>query len=419
MHLTKLVKKGFFELVEIPLLVNNTVNALWPDGKRPQLHEKKRTPLGWEFSFVMPAAMCFRDFANREEYFRDAVGDVTTEMVHVGRLAILKVITKRIEKRYEYDWDYKYPKDMVLPIPIGYRHDGLHVEDLSKIPHVLVAGVTRSGKSNFIHTTVNSLLRLPLPPKIILIDLKRLEYTYLGNKVLLITDELSANMALLRTVAEMYNRIEVLKAARCVNIFKYNEKHNPMQHIVLIVDELAELDDERAQKDFERLATLSAAAGICLIAATQRPDAQTFKHFGKAKSCLLGRLSFKMADAINSKIVLDSDMATKIPNIRGRAIWKFDDPIQVQVPYIDPEEAEARLLEQPSKGSLPGCFDSRDTKRMGSARRRSIADTFVSLLQSSSETTGQTGGTEENKTLLPNRTLCLPRRLPWRHTDAD
>lgn len=343
MELIKTIKKGYHELVEIPNLVTATTNALWAETKRPQLHEKKRTALGWDFMFTLPAGMTFKAFASNEEAYRDSIGDVTTEMQHVGQFALLKVITKRIERRYEYDWTCNYSTDMVLPIPIGYKCDGLHVEDLSKIPHVLIGGVTRSGKSNFIHSTVNSLLRLPFPPKIVLIDLKRLEYTYLENHVLLATKKDDAYLVLMRLVAEMNNRIELLKSARCVNIFKYNKKHEPLQHIVVIVDELAELDDEYAQECFEKLATLSAAVGICLIAATQRPDAQTFKHFGKAKSCLLGRLSFRMADAINSKIVLDCDLATKIPNIRGRAIWKFDEPIEVQTPYIDPDYCSLRL----------------------------------------------------------------------------
>ena len=366
---------------EIPLAIISTVEAIWAESKRPQLHSKRKTNDGWEFVFTLPPGMTFRQFANQEEAFRDAIGDVTTEMLHKDRFSILNIITRRIGKRYEYDWNYQPDKKMYLPIPIGYTHNGLYVEDLATIPHVLVAGVTRSGKSNFLHTVVNSLLQLDFPPKVVIIDLKTLEYTYLENKVLLVTQKLDACMALIRLLIEMRNRIEILKAARCVNIFKYNEKYEPMPHVVVIVDELAELDDERAQKDFETIAALSAAAGFCIVAATQRPDKETFKHFGRTKGQLLGRLCFRMVDAVNSRIVLDSDAATKLPKIKGRAIWRLDEQIEVQVPYLDPEIAEEFLNEQPQKMFGARRTDSIDNYGMGSDVNRSNLPTIISVIR--------------------------------------
>jgi S-DNA-T family DNA segregation ATPase FtsK/SpoIIIE len=381
-------RQDFLELVmplcgmKIPLLISNTVNALWSDGKRPQLHSKKKTALGWEFAFALPAGMTYRTFANAEEAFRDAIGDVTTEMIHVGQLAILKVITNKIGKKYPYDWDARPPKDMLLPFPVGYTHAGLIWEDLAEIPHMLIGGATGQGKSVSIHVIANTFLHLPEPPKIVLIDMKVSEYAYLENHVLLITEQKDANKALLRLVVEMKNRQQVLKNSRCVNIQEYNEAYPPMPYIVLIIDELAELVDEQSQEAIETLLRLCRSTGICIIMATQRPDQHTFKRFGQSKANCLGRLCFSVADAVNSKIILDSSEAASLPDVRGRAIWKLGKTTQVQVPYLTRKEAEAMLYEQSAIRGSKRSADNRHIDGMGSNGHRSITNTALSLLSS-------------------------------------
>jgi S-DNA-T family DNA segregation ATPase FtsK/SpoIIIE len=162
---------------------------------------------------------------------------------------------------------------------------------------------------------------------------------------MLVTEKDMANKVLVRLVAEMRKRQALLKQSKCVNIQKYNNKYDYMDYIVLIIDELAELTDAAAQENLETLLRLCRASGICIISATQRPSSTMFskKSFGDCKANYRGRLCFQTADAVNSKIILDSVEAANLPNIPGRAIWKLDKPIEVQTPYLDPEKAEVLL----------------------------------------------------------------------------
>lgn len=329
---------------EVPLAMTEVIEACWGDERRPQLNRKMRTALGFDFYYCLPAGISFRDFAARKEYFRDAIGQHSTvDIIHSGKMALVRVVTQQLKSKYLYEYDYD-KSGGELVIPIGHTHEKLMTIPLETIPHILVAGITRSGKSNFIHVAVNSLLALPAKPQIILIDLKMSEYNYLEDSVMLVTDREGAGATLSGLVAEMRRRQRLLKASKCVNVIKYNAKHEPLPYIVLIIDELAELDDEDAQESVECLLRLCAASGVCILAATQRPDAQTFKHFGQSKANFLGRLCYQVADTLNSNMVLGNGMAAEIPAIRGRAIWKIGkDCVMVQTPYLDPEEAEKRL----------------------------------------------------------------------------
>lgn len=332
--------------MEIPLRMSQVIEACWADEKRPQLNSKKRTQLGYKFYYELPPGISFRDFAGKREYFRDNIGlHSTVDIIHTGKLALVKVINQQLKAMYSYDWDYT--KAGILPIPIGYTHEKLIIADLSDIPHVLIGGITGGGKSNAIHVIVNSLLQLKVCPQIILIDLKMSEYNYLENHVMLVTEHDHASQSIEGLVTEMRRRQRLLKASKCVNIKKYNAKHSEKLHyIVLVIDELAELTNENAQDDVETLLRLCRASGISIIAATQRPDANTFKKFGQSKANFRGRLCFQVADSINSKIILDNGMGADLPDNPGRAIWRLGkDCIELQTPFLDPEDAEKRLEE--------------------------------------------------------------------------
>ena len=369
---------------EIPLAIISTVEAIWAESKRPQLHEKRKTQDGWEFKFALPPGMSYRDFANREEYFRDSIGDITTSMQHIGKLALLKVVEKKIPKKVVFNFDnIHYVSDMVLPMLIGYNHEGAVYADLAKVYNMLIGGYIGGGKSNIIHVITNTLLHLPQPPKIVIVDLKVVEYDYLSQRVLLVTEQLTARMALTRIVVEMRNRLQILLQAKCVNIEKYNERYGGMDYIVLIIDELAELKDKQAQEDLETLLRLGRAPGIRIILATQRPDCEIFgkKSFGACKANLVGRLCFQVSDSINSKIILDSTEAASLPKIPGRAIWKLGEAIEVQTPYLDPDIAEV-YLDKPSEMFGQRRADSIDNSRMGRNVDRASIFTSIPLLSS-------------------------------------
>jgi S-DNA-T family DNA segregation ATPase FtsK/SpoIIIE len=330
---------------EEPLEIKEVVEALWAKEKRPQMGKVKKTALGWEINFTLPAGISFRDFSNKAEYFRDALGDVNVEIIRAGKQARLKVITNLLKSKYPYDWSVK--REGILPVQFGYSTDGLKILDLAKHEHILIGGETGSGKTTLLNSIICSLLTLPEPPIIMLIDLKVSgDYSYLEDKLTLITDRGEAYTALARLMAEVIMRQRKLKAAKCPDILKYNQRGDKMPYIILIIDELAQLKDPGAQEVLEDLLSLSRASGVRIIGATQRPSAKIFrlKSFGDAKANFTIRVCYRTMSGIDSRIILDATNGADLPKIPGRGILRIGcDLIEIQTPYLCTEVAEREL----------------------------------------------------------------------------
>ncbi len=384
---------------DIPLAVIETIEALWADTRRPQIHAKKRTETGYTFTIALPAGISFRDFYSKLDYFKDAAGGdkINVDIRQSGKMAILQISTNLLKSYFDYPSDY--PRTGALPIPVGYSTAGLQVVDLAKLPHMLIGGATGAGKSNAVHVIVNSLLSLREPPVIVIIDLKMSEYNYLENQLLLVTELETACQALNRLVQEMRRRQLLLKESRCVNIQKYN-KHGKLPYIVLIIDELAEMKDKDAQEDLETLLRLCRASGICIVAATQRPSSKIFtsKSFGDAKANFTGRLCFQTISGVDSRIILDSSEGADLPAIPGRAYWRLGRELtEIQTPYLDPEEVVC--VEQLPPTMLPEGFASaRDFDRMGCPGHRAATDIAVPVSPGSATQAGRTRRSRSNKT---------------------
>ncbi len=188
--------------------------------------------------------------------------------------------------------------------------------DLAKMPHLLIAGTTGSGKSVCINTIINSLLyrRSPKEVKLLLVDPKRVELQcYNGLPHLLIpvvSDPHKASHALAWAVGEMMDRYNLLHEANTRNIDTYNEHVGPdgekMPHIVIIIDELADLM-LTCKKDVEericRIAQLARAAGIHLIVATQRPSTDVIT--GLIKANIPSRVAFTVSSNVDSRTIID------------------------------------------------------------------------------------------------------------------
>jgi len=340
-------KKKIAQMVgrETPLIVREVIDALWEENRRPLIHKEEKTGAGWDFVITLPPSLSHQDFIKKLDYFKDHTGIQNIEVKRQGKGIFMRFIDDTLQDYYEYDW--QYPKKGTLPIPLGYTPQGLVTTDLADIPHVLVAGTTGGGKSNMLHVWINSLLNLPAPPLMVVIDLKMAEYAYLKNHLALIVDPDNARNMLASMVREMRRRQECFMATLTVNIKKYNS-HYPneaMRHIVCIVDELGELGDKRALGHLDSLLRLSRSAGFSFVLATQRPSS-TFlaeKSFGDLKANLRGRLALGVTDNINSKIILDDTRAATMADLPGRAMWKLGNKFtEIQTPYLDPESVEVR-----------------------------------------------------------------------------
>lgn len=233
--------------------------------------------------------------------------------------------------------------------------------ELNKMPHVLVAGSTGSGKSVCINGIIISILMRAKPHevKMMMIDPKMVELNvYNGVPHLLapvVTDPRKASVALKKVVSEMERRYELFSHTGTRNIEGYNdhieqwntendEKHPRMPYIVVIVDELADLmmvASSDVEDSITRLAQMARAAGIHLIIATQRPSVDVIT--GIIKANIPSRIAFAVSSAVDSRTILDGSGAEKL---LGRGDMLFlpagaSKPVRVQGAFVSDQEVEA------------------------------------------------------------------------------
>ncbi len=248
-------------------------------------------------------------------------------------------------------------KDSSSPLTIALGKDIVgnpFVTDLKKLPHLLIAGTTGSGKSVGINAMLLSLLYRNSPDtlKLLMIDPKMLEFSIYNDIPHLLTPVITkpkhAITALANMVNEMERRYKILSQSKTKNIENYNEKakkqglpHIP--YIVVIIDELADLmmtSGKEVEFYISRLAQMARASGIHLLVATQRPSVDVVT--GLIKANLPSRISFKVGQKIDSKVILDASGAD---SLLGRGDMLFTPPgssglIRLHAPYASEEEIE-------------------------------------------------------------------------------
>ncbi len=258
-----------------------------------------------------------------------------------------------------------------LPIALGKTISGeVYVDDLTKMPHLLVAGSTGSGKSIGINIIITSLLYKlhPNDLKFLLIDPKKIElnlYEKLKHHYLAVSKDFSekiitmpqnAVLALKSLEIEMEKRYERLANATVRNISDYNKKfsegrlkndenikHGKMPYIVVIIDELADLmitASKEVEEPIARLAQLARAVGIHLILATQRPSVDVIT--GVIKANFPARIAYLVNSKVDSRTILDMNGAEQLLG-KGDMLYTppgAGKPVRIQSPYITGEEVE-------------------------------------------------------------------------------
>jgi len=220
--------------------------------------------------------------------------------------------------------------------------------DLPKMPHLLIAGTTGSGKTVCVNTLILSLLfqNSPETLRFIMVDPKRVELTlYNGIPHLLtpvITDPAKMVAALKWTIGEMERRFDALAAAGNRDITSYNQTHKEkMPYIVFVVDELADLMAMAASEveaGIIRIAQMARAVGIHLVVATQRPSVDVIT--GLMKANIPARIAFSVASSIDSRTILDSPGAEKLLG-RGDMLFltaELSKPLRIQGAFVSEEE---------------------------------------------------------------------------------
>ena len=256
---------------------------------------------------------------------------------------------------------------MELPIALGKTiQNEVFVADLTKMPHLLIAGATGQGKSVGINVVLMSLLykKHPSQVKLILIDPKKVElfpYAHLENHFLgflpdqlepIVTDTTKVVHTLNSLIIEMETRYDLLKKAETRNIAEYNDKfvarrlnpnkgHKFLPYIVLVIDEFADLimtAGKEVELPIGRLAQLARAVGIHLIIATQRPSVNIIT--GVIKANFPARIAFKVASKVDSRTILDSGGAEQLTGRGDMLLSVGGDIIRLQSAFVDTPEVE-------------------------------------------------------------------------------
>ncbi|MBZ0199447.1 MAG: DNA translocase FtsK 4TM domain-containing protein [Ignavibacteriaceae bacterium] len=291
-----------------------------------------------------------------------------------------------------------------LPIALGKTINGdVYITDLAKMPHMLIAGSTGSGKSVGINMLVASLLysKHPADVKLIMIDPKKIElsfYNKLRRHYLAVSPDLEEEIItvpqnavlLLKSVEyEMEKRYDKLAKAGVRNIVDYNKKvkdpkkrppdtekikHHPIPYLVVIIDELADLmitAGKEVEEPIARLAQLARAVGIHLVLATQRPSVNVIT--GVIKANFSARVAYQVATKIDSRTILDMNGAEQL---LGKGDMLFlptgsPKPIRIQNAFISTDEVEKLtnyIYSQPAYSKpyfLPSLYDKKKEASAG------------------------------------------------------
>ncbi len=260
---------------------------------------------------------------------------------------------------------------MELPVALGKNiQNEVFVADLTKMPHLLIAGATGQGKSVGINVILMSLLykKHPSQVKLILIDPKKVElfpYSRLENHFLsflpdqvepIVTETAKVVQTLNSLIIEMEARYDLLKRAEVRNIAEYNDKfvarrlsplkgHRFLPYIVLIIDEFADLimtAGKEVELPIGRLAQLSRAVGIHLIIATQRPSVNIIT--GVIKANFPARIAYKVVSKVDSRTILDAGGAEQLTGKGDMLLSVGGDVIRLQSAFVDTPEVE-RVIE--------------------------------------------------------------------------
>lgn len=240
----------------------------------------------------------------------------------------------------------------LLFLPLGLDVSGNpQAIDLTKMPHVLIAGTTGSGKSVLLNSWISTLLLRTKPEEVrmILVDPKRVELTlyndipHLLTKVIVDPKEIIS--ALKWTVMEMESRYKIFAKVRARNIEGYNRLKGveTIPYILLIIDELADLmifAPGEAENLITRIAQMARATGIHLILSTQRPSVDVIT--GLMKANIPARVAFNVASMIDSRVILDMPGAEKLLG-RGDMLFLSPDqakPRRIQGPFIAEKEVQ-------------------------------------------------------------------------------
>lgn len=352
-------KKLFLEVVKNKgLCVTNDTG----DKVYPNVHRQER--LGSthiRFTINIPPGLGLDSFMKNKDLFEIALG-ASCSFYRKGKFVIADVFTGKIPDELDLTEEYLYKaneiikkKGIKLGFPYGVSARGLEVIDLTEIKHFLIGGLTGGGKTNLIKVIILSIINLFNSSifKFYLVDLKRgVEMHKFRN--LKEVAEIIDNTSRLRTFLvdeldeEFIRRTDLFKKLDVATIEEYNEEchyYERLPYLIFIIDEFAEVSPkelgnsgvnsaekkirEECHSQLSHCLRQGRFVGFISITATQRPDKDILP--GQLKANIPATAAFRTRNELNSSILLENDLASKLPPLPGRSIYQFDIDLETQV----------------------------------------------------------------------------------------
>jgi len=340
----------------------NTFEALNFETKynqTPLIIEKRKTDYGWFFALTLPAGISAKDVEGKLNYFEEQTGG-TIELRHKGKTIWMDVCTYEHPDKIPFAFNPADHGKMFAPLPIGHNAKGKTVViDLGDgIYHILCVGTVGGGKSNIIHQWAWSSIQAGYATFII--NTAKREHDYLKNHAIVAQDKVTARKLLQQLNEEMDRRQLELEKYEAVKIQEYPHPEN-MPVICVILDELADFQDQEGIEALHRLLFLGRSSGLFVLAATQRSSSKLFKSesFTEMRHLFNGRLCFKVNDRFTSDMALGNDLACNLPTkadgtpVAGLAVWQHGASQIVKTMFFDIKQARREVANLPqSKGVI-------------------------------------------------------------------
>lgn len=281
-------------------------------------------------------------------------------------LVVVELLTKPIDKvKFSEVAQSMWNNNNVLPLALGRTYSGEDlIADIASMPHLLISGTTGSGKSVLLHSILSGLMLSGKPIKLVLIDPKKVEFSYYSNiKQLMypvITGAEDALSVLTDLVYEMETRFQEMSKISVNSIDRFNNKkpNNIMPYIVLIIDEFSDImnvSKKIFQKKLCMLAQKSRACGIHIIISTQRPSVDVVT--GLIKANFPARISCRVTSLTDSRIVLGCSGAEKLLGCGDALINSTGyDMVRFQGSYINPTEIQ-KICEYYKRNKILSMFN--------------------------------------------------------------
>ena len=309
----------------------------------------------WLLVINLPPGIDYSEFKSKESTFSTAIGGAC-EIERNGEAVYMTISNIAIEKSFAYSFDpIPHLKKKNLPILLGKSANESIIIDLAELVTILTGGLRVSGKSVLFHGAIYRLLRLNtdlLNPHVIvcIIDPKIKEFKYFEEYGAIWVHDMDEILQLLVMLDEENERRQNLIGGKANNIIEYRSLGYKLPFIVVVADEVTDLGENKyCRKLMIKAVRKYRSQGIYVWAATQRPSAKAWgsaNEFSEFKSQFEARICFRTADPTNSMIILDSVRAAHLPKIPGRAIYKFDQEVEIQVPYFPSKAKHPKLFRE-------------------------------------------------------------------------